>query len=90
MEPISLDDAARYVNMSKEYLARCFRQEMGITLVTYLNRYRIDQAKARLEKREQNLTEIALTSGFSSSAYFNRVFRREVGVSPKDYMQSLK
>jgi AraC-like DNA-binding protein len=71
--------------MSKEYLARCFRQEMGITLVTYLNRYRVNQAKAMLEKGERNLTEIALETGFSSSAYFSRVFRQEVGMSPRDY-----
>jgi len=85
MEPISLEDAAHYVSMSKEYLARCFRQEMGITLVTYLNRYRVNQAKAMLEKGERNLTEIALETGFSSSAYFSRVFRQEVGMSPRDY-----
>ncbi len=85
MESISLEEAARYVSISKEYLARCFRQEMGITLVTYLNRYRVNQAKALLEKGERNLTEIALETGFSSSAYFSRVFRQEVGMSPRDY-----
>ena len=90
MEPISLEDAARHVNMSKEYLARCFRQEMGITLVTYLNRYRVDRAKTLLEKGELNLTEIALETGFSSSAYFSRVFRQEVGMSPSDFQRSVR
>lgn len=90
MESISLEDTARYVSMSKEYLARCFRQEMGITLVTYLNRYRVNQAKALLEKGERNLTEIALETGFSSSAYFSRVFRQEMGVSPSDYKRPVK
>ena len=90
MESISLEDTARYVSMSKEYLARCFRQEMGITLVTYLNRYRVNQAKALLEEGGRNLTQIALETGFSSSAYFSRVFRQEVGMSPRDYMQRAK
>ena len=89
MNPISLKDAARHVSVSKEYLARCFRQEMGITLVTYLNRYRVNQAKALLEQGTLNLTEIALESGFSSSAYFSRVFRKEVGISPTDYQRSV-
>jgi AraC-like DNA-binding protein len=89
MEPVSLEEAARHVNLSKEYLARCFRQEMGITLVTYLNRYRVNQAKALLEKGELSLTEIALETGFSSSAYFSRVFRQEVGMSPRDYKRSI-
>jgi len=89
MESISLGDAARHVNMSKEYLARCFRQEMGITFITYLNRYRVNQARALLEKGELNLTEIALETGFSSSAYFSRVFRQETGMSPTEYQRSV-
>ena len=86
-EPISLRDVARSVGISKEYLARCFHQETGVTLVTYLNRYRIGQAKARLAAGEQNLTEIALEVGFSSGPYFSRVFRQEVGMSPSAYRQ---
>jgi YesN/AraC family two-component response regulator len=90
MDSISLEDTARHVNMSKEYLARCFRQEMGVTLVTYLNRYRVDQAKTLLENGEMNLTEIALETGFSSSAYFSRVFRQETGASPSEYTRTKK
>jgi AraC-like DNA-binding protein len=88
MEPISLEETAKHVSVSKEYLARCFRQEMGITLVTYLNRYRVSQAKSLLEKGTLTLTEIALETGFSSSAYFSRVFRQEMGMNPTDYQKS--
>jgi YesN/AraC family two-component response regulator len=87
-EPISLKQVARSVGVSKEYLARCFHQETGVTLVTYLNRYRIGQAKARLEAGEKNLTEIALAVGFSSGPYFSRVFRQEVGMPPSEYRQA--
>jgi YesN/AraC family two-component response regulator len=87
MEPISLEDTARHVNMSKEYLARCFRQEMGITLVTYLNRFRVHHARELLNAGNNNLTEVALESGFSSSAYFSRVFKHEVGMRPSDYLK---
>jgi AraC-like DNA-binding protein len=87
-EPISLKDVARSVGISKEYLARCFHQETGVTLVTYLNRYRVGQAKARLEAGEQDLSKIALEVGFSSGSYFSRVFRQEVGMSPSAYRQA--
>jgi DNA-binding response OmpR family regulator len=87
-EPISLKQVARSVGVSKEYLARCFHQETRVTLVTYLNRYRIGQAKARLETGEKNLTEIALAVGFSSGPYFSRVFRQEVGMPPSEYRQA--
>ena len=88
MEPISLEQTARHVSMSKEYLARCFHQELGITLVTYLNRYRVDRAKSLLERGEHSLTEVALETGFSNSAYFSRVFRQEVGISPRDFLRA--
>jgi signal transduction histidine kinase/DNA-binding LacI/PurR family transcriptional regulator/DNA-binding response OmpR family regulator len=87
-EPISLKEAARSVGISKEYLARCFHQETGVTLVTYLNRYRIGQAKALLEAGQKSLAEIALEVGFSSGPYFSRVFRQEVGMPPSEYRQA--
>jgi AraC-like DNA-binding protein len=87
-EPISLKDIARALGVSKEYLARCFHQETGVTVVTYLNRYRIGQAKARLDAGRDSLTEIALEVGFASGPYFSRVFRQEVGMSPSEYRQA--
>jgi signal transduction histidine kinase/AraC-like DNA-binding protein len=83
-ESISREDVAHHVGIHENYLSRCFHQEMGITPVVYLNRYRIKQAKALLEANRP-VTEVALAVGFSSSEYFSRVFSAEVGVSPSAY-----
>jgi YesN/AraC family two-component response regulator len=88
-EPISLTQVAGAVGISREHLARCFHQETGVTLVTYLNRYRVGQAKARMDAGEQSLTEIALEVGFASAPYFSRVFRQETGISPSQYRQGV-
>jgi AraC-like DNA-binding protein len=58
--------------------------------MTYLSRYRIRQARALLEAGELNVTEAAVAVGFSDSAYFGRVFQREVGVSPGAYRRGLR
>ncbi|RME82174.1 MAG: helix-turn-helix domain-containing protein [Caldilineae bacterium] len=84
-ESISRQDLARYVGMHEDYLSYCFRQEVGMTPVAYLNRYRVKRAKELLLQTERSITAIAMDVGFSSSSYFSRLFRREVGVSPMEF-----
>jgi YesN/AraC family two-component response regulator len=84
-ERISRASLAQQLAVSENYLTRCFRQELGISPITYLNRFRISRAKALLEKGEASITEVAERVGFSDSNYFGRVFRSEVGVSPGAY-----
>ncbi len=87
-EPISRKDLAGHVGLSERHLTRCFHQEVGMTPITYLNRYRVKQARALLDAGDKGITEIAVEVGFSSSSYFSRVFREEAGVSPRAYLQS--
>jgi AraC-like DNA-binding protein len=84
-EPIGREDVARYVGVSEGYLSRCFTQETGLSLIHYLARYRIQQAKQFLNAGDRSITEIALEVGFSDSNYFSRAFRKEVGISPLAY-----
>ncbi len=87
-EPVSRTDLAQHVALSEDYLTACFRKELGVTPIAYLNRYRVNQAKQLLSDPSKSITEIALEVGFSDSGYFSRVFRREVGVSPEAYRQT--
>ena len=86
-EPISRREVAAHVGLSERHFTRCFHHEVGLTPVTYLNRYRVRKAKALLDQGDKGITEIAVEVGFSSSSYFTRVFRDEVGVSPRDYLR---
>jgi len=87
-EPISRSDVAAHIGFSERHLTRCFHQELGMTPITYLNRYRVRQAKLLLESGDKGITEIAIDVGFSSNAYFSRVFHDEVGLSPRAYLRS--
>jgi YesN/AraC family two-component response regulator len=87
-EPVSRADLARHVALSEDYLTFCFRKELGVTPIAYLNRYRVNQAKQLLTDTNKSITEIALEVGFSDSGYFGRIFRREVGVSPQAYRKA--
>lgn len=87
-EAISREELARHVGMNSDYLTYCFRKELGMTPIAYLNRYRINQAKLLLAERQLSITEVGMAVGFSDSGYFSRVFRKEVGVSPEAYRRS--
>ena len=89
-EQISREEMASNVGVSARHLTRCFHQETGISLITYLNRYRVKQAKHLLQAGDRNITEVAEAVGFSSSNYFTDAFRRETGMSPRDYQKTLR
>jgi signal transduction histidine kinase/DNA-binding response OmpR family regulator len=84
-EPIDREDLAQRFAVNERYLTRCFHQEMGIPPIAYLNRYRVRRACALLEGGGMSITDVAMSTGFSDSAYFARVFQRETGVTPSAY-----
>jgi YesN/AraC family two-component response regulator len=87
-DSISRRDIAQHVSIAEDYLTYCFRQELGTTPMKYLQRYRVNRARQLLKDSEKNITEIALTVGFSDSGYFSRIFHRETGMSPEVFRRS--
>ena len=87
-ETLTRHEIAKHVGLAEDYLTYCFRQELGMTPITYLNRYRVHQAKQLLKQTDKSVTAIALEVGFSDSGYFSRVFKREVGMAPDLYRRT--
>lgn len=84
---ISRQEVAAAVSVSKDYLSHIFQQELGLSPWEYLNRYRIQQAKALLSNSRTSITDIAAQVGFDDLSYFNRVFRKHVGCAPGQYRE---
>lgn len=89
-EPLSREQIAGHVGISPDYLTDCFRQELGITPITYLRRYRIHQACELLSATDLSITQVALDVGFSDGAHFTRTFQRELGVTPRAYRRKMQ
>ncbi|HEY9075712.1 MAG TPA: ATP-binding protein [Anaerolineaceae bacterium] len=87
-QPISRRDIASAIGVSENYLSQIFRKEMTISPWDYLNRLRIHRAKELLLQTGNSITQIAMQVGFNDSAYFSRVFHKQVGKSPLEYRQS--
>jgi transcriptional regulator GlxA family with amidase domain len=78
--------AAR-LDVSLGRLARVFKSEIGMSLVEYRNRLRLDRFTALLDTGHRNLLEAALASGFGSYAQFHRVFRTLRRATPSEYLR---
>ena len=81
----TIDQIADTFYLSKFYLCRLFAKELGVSLISYLNMIKIRAACAMIEANKFTMTEIALRCGFNSSSYFCKVFKNEMGISPKAY-----
>lgn len=84
-----VEELSEQLGVSKCHLVRCFSAEMGISPGKYLIRTRIEAAKLLLGEREYNLEMIASLCGFSGANYLCRVFKRETGLSPAAWRESV-
>ena len=86
----SLVELSETIGVSKSYLSRIFKKDMGISLWDYLNRFRIQKAKEILLLTDQSISVIATEVGYEDISYFSRVFRETVGCSPRSYRRQAK
>lgn len=86
-DKLSLQDMADAACVSRFHFARSFRQTIGDSPMAYWTRFRIEQSKDLLI-RKQRMAEIAATLGFVDESHFSRTFRRLVGLSPREYVRS--
>ena len=86
-EPITRADLARHAGVNERYLTHCFRQEVGITPIDYLNRCRVEAAKVMLQGGK-SIGEVAAAGGFAGSSQLSRVFHHYTGMSPRAYLRA--
>lgn len=82
---ISIDDICRIAMMSSSYFSHIFKQITGKTFVEYVNDLRIHKAMEILEKSATTISDICFEVGFNDITHFNRVFKKEMGLSPRQY-----
>jgi YesN/AraC family two-component response regulator len=82
------EDLARQLGISKFRLIKMFQKAIGITIVDYLTRVRIEKAIELLRNTDMNLDEIASCIGYANGNYFNKVFRMKIGTSPGRFRRS--
>ena len=84
-----LDDLSERLEVSKPHLIRTFTREVGVSPGKYITRARIEYAKLLLSEPDMSIAFAAEATGFAGANYFAKVFRRETGLSPTEFQQSV-
>jgi transcriptional regulator GlxA family with amidase domain len=85
--PITVKDMAAISNMSPRNLSRRFEHATSNTPLEYLQRFRIENAKKMLENKSYGIEQVAMKCGYEDMSFFRKVFKRHVGMTPRDYKE---
>lgn len=85
--PLQLTDIAERLHLNPVYLGQLFKKETGQTFSQYLADWRITQAKVLLRQGQLDIGLIAETVGYQNNGYFYKVFKKQVGVSPRTFRE---
>ena len=83
---LTVEEVSGAAGLSKYYFIRVFKKVTGQTLTEYINKVRCDCAKTLLVSGEYSITEAALSSGFNNVSYFAKIFKKNTGRLPSDYL----
>jgi len=84
---ISIDDLCFYFGMSRSSFYELSKQCLGISIKKYIKRLRIEKAKKLLQDSDLSIAQISEQVGFLDYNYFMRVFKKETGLSCKEFRQ---
>lgn len=89
-EKLLLSDIAARENLSLYYLSHLFKETFGMPFQTYLLKIRCENARRLLLLTDLSLLDICISCGFSDPKYFNKGFRQQYQLSPKEYRQQFR
>ncbi len=84
-ERCSLRDIADAVNVSPNYLHTAFHRTFGETPYGYVTKKRIEKAKFLIMAGRHSMLEIAIETGFCSQSHFNKIFKAQTGITPRQF-----
>ena len=88
-EPPSLPELAQQIGLSLKKLKEGFKQIYGDSVYSFLFDYKMEHARRLLETGQNNVNEVGIKIGYSTSSHFIAAFKKKYGTTPKKYVMSL-
>jgi AraC family transcriptional regulator len=89
-ENFRTDTIAQKLGKSVPNTCRLFKSQTGITITMYMQRRKVEKAAELLTQSDMRIKDISEKIGFANQQYFEKVFRRVKGMSPKEYRQTME
>jgi two-component system, response regulator YesN len=87
---LNLEELSQKVFLNPKYLSRIFKNETGINITDYLIYVRIEKAKQMMkDNQEIKIYEVANHIGYADSVFFNKIFKRLVGITPLEFKNKI-
>ncbi|MGJ1211093.1 helix-turn-helix transcriptional regulator [Sphingobacterium multivorum] len=87
--PISIEQLANQIFISKDHLIRLFKKHINTTPVNYINQKKIEKAQLMMLVDEDNIQQLCFRLGFENISYFNRLFKKLTGETPMSYKRRI-
>ena len=81
----SVAELAKKCYISKSHMCRIFKEQLGVSVSSYINNVKINTARELLISGNMTILEIAVESGFNSTQYFHKIFKAQFGCSPNEF-----
>lgn len=81
---------ANHIKIDRTYLYRLFKEETGISIIDYINNFRISKAEALLVNEDISIKDVAYSVGFADQMYFSKVFKKIKGQTPTEFRRENK
>ena len=84
---IRVKDIADEIGYTENYISSVFKAEMGMSLLEYVNRRKIEMAKQIMDNNTIPIAEISDRLAFSNPGYFSAMFKKVTGMTPSEYQK---
>ncbi|GER67130.1 hypothetical protein BpJC7_27140 [Weizmannia acidilactici] len=87
LQVMTLESLAKHVYLNPSYLSHLFKKEVGVSVTDYINKKRIEESIYFLLHTNISISEIALLFHFCNQSYYTSLFKKYMGMTPKEFRE---